>query len=404
MHITHCSASVVADSRGRPTIAVELKTQQGLVAQASVPSGKSTGAREAKELRDEDGDGVDTAIAQIHEVIAPALVSGNWRDLPALDHALCALDGTQDKRNLGANSVLAVSIAAARLFAQEAGMPLWQYLAKTYGTTPKVPSLYVNMINGGVHADFALPFQEHLMIIDKDAADESYTLACELFDTLGTRFTEKADAYGDEGGYVSQENIALERPFELLSDLAGTDANVFVGIDAAANELYGGGVYELSDESYTEAQLTELYKDLISRFRLRSIEDPFAETQLEAHASLTKEVGDYVDIVGDDLTVTDAATVEKYADAEAANAVIIKPNQVGTVTESVEAAKKAKAYNWHTIVSHRSGETEDAFIADLAYGLGADGLKAGAPTQHVRRVKYERLCEIEGEAIALTEE
>ncbi|HEX8947255.1 MAG TPA: phosphopyruvate hydratase [Candidatus Paceibacterota bacterium] len=397
MRIEVAGAQAIPDSRGKPTVEMTLSAG-ALKATASVPSGKSTGAHEAKELRDADG-GVASALANVTGEIARALRARDFSSLQELDAFLIELDGTPNKSRLGANAILAVSIAAARLFAQEAGQPLWRYLASTYGTTPRAPHLFVNVMNGGAHADFRLPFQEHILGVGEATATESIATAERAFGALGEMLRAELGAddlpMGDEGGY-SPTFRELARPFELLAELVTAHANTAIAIDAAANELRAGEGYHL-DRDYTPTELLARYVELVETFPIHSIEDPFAETDPENFAALTEAIGARVLVVGDDLTVTNPARIQSAISAHSINAVLIKPNQIGTVSEAAEAVRKTHAAGWATICSHRSGETDDTFIADFAYGMGAHGIKAGGFGQRQRREKYERLREIEQE-------
>ncbi|HEC30411.1 MAG TPA: phosphopyruvate hydratase [Candidatus Yonathbacteria bacterium] len=398
MKITECNAKQILDSRGNPTIEVVLKSAKHK-ATASVPSGKSAGSKEAFEKRDADGKGVKSAIAGISEIIAPALLKKDFENPEEVDKLMLELDGTPNKENLGANAILAVSIATTKLFAMEANIHLWKYIAYINKTTPKAPRLYMNVMNGGVHADFCLPFQEYIVVAGGESMHDMYRNASDIFTKLGTileRETNQPVPLGDEGGYaVSLEGVA--RPFEILATLVSDDTHTSIAIDAAASEFYRDGVYEFSGELYAQDTLLNLYGDLVGEYGLRSIEDPFAEGDMEGFQDIVAEIGDRALIVADDLTVTNPGIIEEMAQKKAANAIIIKPNQIGTLSQTYKAVKLARDAGWRIIVSHRSGETKDSFIADLAYGLGAFGIKVGAPTQEERVVKYERLLEIEEE-------
>ena len=309
------------------------------------------------------------------------------------------LDGTDNKSVLGANAVLGVSIATAKLIAAADGIFLWKYIADTAKTTPSLPKLYMNVINGGAHADFRLPFQEYIVVPNDETISKAYARARAIMDNVGKELKKKDGAVtmGDEGGY-SLRLDTLDEPFDILTDsIAQAGGGAFIAIDAAATELHRGGAYELLGSRYSAMSLSLAYKELIEKFNLRSIEDPFEETDTKAFEAFYADVGDAVLVVGDDLTVTNPGIVAEMAERRAANAVIIKPNQIGTLLEVYDAVSIAKNAGWQIIVSHRSGETMDPFIADLAVGLGAFGIKAGAPTQPERVVKYERLLAIENE-------
>lgn len=402
MRIHSCIATSIPDTRGRPTVETAL-TSGDHQAVASVPSGKSTGKHEACEI-----DAV-RAIEHVNGEIARALAGQDFASPEEIDELLIALDGTPDKSRLGANAILSVSIAAMRLFAQTEGMPLWKAIAERAGTTPSAPHLFINMMEGGVHADFKLPFQEYLLVVGGKTS-EALPLAQEAFAKLGERLC-KSDLHsscesqtytndvsmGDEGGYAPTFDT-LERPFELLSELVKEFPNTAIGIDAAASELFKNGSYQLLGKSYSADELASVYQGLASLYPVHSIEDPFTENAPADFAKLTALLGDHVHIVGDDLTVTNPARIKDAAENKEINAVIIKPNQIGTVKEALEAVKETSAVGFKAIASHRSGETADTFIADFAYGTGCHGLKAGGLGQPERLAKYERLLAIERKA------
>lgn len=370
---------------------------------ALVPSGKSRGVREAVELRDEDGEGVSSALEKIRTVIAP-LVIGRPPFQKEIDGLLIREDGTSDKSNLGGNSIIGVSLAVARLAARIKGVPLWKHIAEESGATSGFPRLFMNMINGGAHAGFRLPFQEYLVVINKDNPRQGYELGQRMFARIEERIrSEFGEIFlGDEGGF-SPKIKNLKYPFEILSGAAEGEDDVSFGIDAAASNLKQGDRYELLGLFYSASELEALYENLTRALPLRSIEDPFAEDEIADFEKITGKLGPEVLVVGDDLTVTNPSRVREIISRKAANAVIIKPNQVGTLTETYEAVRLARGAGWEIIVSHRSGETKDAFIADLAVGLGAYGIKAGPPNPSERRAKYERLIEIaEKEMVTFT--
>ncbi|HEX8993737.1 MAG TPA: enolase C-terminal domain-like protein [Candidatus Paceibacterota bacterium] len=391
MKIDSCIAREIADSRGKPTIEVELRSGD-LQAVAGVPSGKSTGSHEAKELRDEDGRGVSRAIGRVNNEIAPMLMAKEWQSLWEIDEALVALDGTQDKSRLGSNGILGTSMAAARLFAQSEGIELWQYIANITGYSPAMPRLFSNVLNGGVHADMRLPFQEYMLVVGAETAQQSLDTLRTLFIKLGEELGNVP--MGDEGGY-SPTFDTIEKPFDILSDLIAGDPHVSIAIDAAASEFYKDGAYQLLGKTYPCEELLAVYKSLTERYPLTSIEDPFAEDDFDGFAAITAVLGNAHLIVGDDLTVTNVSRIENAIEGRLANALLVKPNQIGTITETLRAIALVREAGWKIIVSHRSGETMDTFIADLAYGVGAYGIKAGGLGQKERLEKYERLLEIE---------
>lgn len=401
MRIDAVSARAIPDTRGRPTIETTLSSGS-LSATASVPSGKSTGSHEALELRDADG-GVATAIGNVHGEITRTLVGHDFNSADEIDALLIELDGTENKSRLGANATLSVSVAAQRLFAQAEGVPLWKAVAEHAGTTSAAPRLHVNVMNGGVHVHptvalakgdrFALPFQEYILVIEGKTS-EALPIAQEAFAKLGERLGNVP--MGDEGGYAPFFDT-LEKPFEILAELANEFLRTSIAIDAAASEFFRDGRYHLLGKSYSPEELSALYRELVERFPLASIEDPFAEDAADDFVRLTDSIGNKTLVVGDDFTVTNPGRIKHAVTKNAINAVLIKPNQIGTVREALLAVKETYAAGWKAIASHRSGETNDTFIADFAYGVGAYGIKAGGLGQRERLEKYERLLAIERE-------
>lgn len=390
MRIDQCIARSIPDTRGRPTIEVTLSANS-VSATASVPSGKSTGKHEAVELD------AAQAIKNVNEEIAKALAGENFNSADELDSFLINLDGTPNKSRLGANAILGVSIAAQRLFALQENIPLWRAVAKRAGTTPSAPKLFMNVINGGAHADFKLPFQEYILVVG-GAPSDALPVAREEFAKLGERLGSGVPM-GDEGGYAPTFET-LERPFEMLTELVKEFPGTSIAIDAAASQLFRDGAYHILGKAYTAEELLALYRKLIEQFPLRSIEDPFSEDAPDDFARLTAELGGKILIVGDDLTVTNPLRIKEAAKRKEINAVLIKPNQIGTVREAILAVQETYAAGWQTIASHRSGETGDTFISDFAYGIGAHGIKAGGFGQRERLLKYERLLAIEREDTA----
>lgn len=391
MKITSLKAKEILDSRGKPTIEVEIASDD-IVVSASVPAGKSSGSREAKVVE------VNQAIKNIEDIIAPAILGLEVEPLE-IDKIILDLDGTEDKSNLGGNTLIGVSLAVTRLGAKLENKPLWQYINEISGLDikPSLPKLFMNVINGGVHADFRVPFQETMIIIE----EEKYQQAIKFLNKLSEAITEKYGEVktGDEGGF-SPEVKTLEEPFELVSNLI--DSDMAIAIDAAASELYKDGVYTLLGEDYLSGQLMQVYRDLVLKFPLAAIEDPFGENDFGAFSNMLKDSkewelklgGKNLIVIADDLTTTNVKQITNAIKNKMANAVIIKPNQIGTLFEVYEAVKVAREADWKIICSHRSGETMDSFIADLAVGIGAYGIKAGSPRQKVRLAKYERLEQI----------
>jgi len=395
MKISSCSAKTISDSRGKPTIEIGISNGT-FSAYASVPSGKSAGSREVEEKRDSDG-GVKGVIHGIIEHIVPAIVDKEFSSPREIDEILLKLDGTPDKSNLGGNALLGVSIAATKLFALEQKIPVWKFIADTNSFIPQFPRLYMNMMNGGVHGNFNLPFQEYIVIAEgnpKEAYDRATTIFWKLGDLVKKVAAEVS--LGDEGGY-SPTFTSLEKPFEFLKNLVSKGEGLSLGIDAAASEFCDQGIYTILGQKYSTDDLLNMYIGLIERFGVVSIEDPFAEDDISGFIALTESCGSKTLIVGDDLTVTNPKILQEMVDKKAANAVIVKPNQIGTLSEVYDAVRIAHNAGWKIIASHRSGETNDSFIADLAMGIGAFGFKAGAPTQKERVTKYDRLVQIEDE-------
>lgn len=389
--ITKCNAYKIKDSRGEDTLEVEI-SGGGQTAWASVPSGKSTGSREAVALS------VDEAIRNIDEIIAPQLINKKINFIE-IDRLLLYLDGTEDKSNLGANAILGVSIAVLKLEAKIQNQPLWKYihLIATWkpGFQVNLPRFFVNVLNGGVHADFRLPFQEYMFIVKPvDGIAEAIEKIQNLFVKLEEKLKKENYPFimGDEGGF-SVESTDIKEPFRILGDLHNN-----LAIDVAAGEFFENGKYNIFGQEYSSEELTEVYKNLIKEFPLKSIEDPFAENDFDGFKDLVIGLpSDEVLVVGDDLTTTNPEMIKKAIDKKMINTVLIKPNQIGTVSETLEAIRLSHQAGLKTIISHRSGETMDSFIADLAIGVGAYGVKFGTLFQEERKEKYKRLIEIEKE-------
>lgn len=380
------TARTILDSRDEWTLEAEVVLESGKKARASVPQGKSKGRKESLSLPAEQ------AVFNIEKKIAQALVGTDSENQKETDKILITLDGTPDKSNLGGNAILAVSIATARVAAIEAEQELWQYLRNTWALGPQKnhPRLFVNCINGGVHAGSGLAIQEYVVVPKFVSVKESVKFVTNFYDALKEilvgKFGPSATSVGDEGGFAPKISDNLEPLWYIKEAIEGLGAadSVELGIDAAANNI------EKSAE-----ELSVWYRKMKSDYDLLYIEDPFNESDLENFIALKKEFGSRPIIVGDDLTATNPSEIEKSAKALAIGGVIIKPNQIGTVTEAIEAVRVAREQNLFVIVSHRSGETNDDFIADLAWAVGADGIKLGAPARGERVAKYNRLLEIE---------
>lgn len=402
--ISKCTARQITDSRGMATIEVEIGVMAGLTettAIATVPSGKSTGSEEALALRDADG-GVQQVIENVEKKIA-AKIMDMVLDSENIDHAMLSLDTTRNKSHIGANAMLGVSLAVMRLEAKVKNIPLWKLISEKTKYTAGRPILYMNTLNGGVHADFGLPFQEYILAVRGDTLTASNEKAMAVFEKVKQKLVEKKLEYymGDEGGFAFHSDD-MEEPFQILTDCIGNDPDIFIAIDAAASEFYKkeSNTYKVNGKIISRGDLFVIYKNLVEKYNFRSIEDPFYEKDFPGFEEITKWFGETVLIVGDDLTVTNSVMVKNCAERRFANAMIIKPNQIGTMVETFDAIREARKYGWKIIVSHRSGETMDSFIADLAVGVGAYAIKAGAHTQPERKAKYDRLLEIEKELIS----
>ena len=411
-------AREILDSRGNPTIEVDLVLEDGSVGRAAVPSGASTGAHEAVELRDGDprrygGKGVLKAVASVTDVIAPALRGLDAADQAGLDDVLLELDGTPNKAHLGANALLGVSLAAAHAVAASADLPLYRYLGGVGARTLPVPMF--NILNGGKHAEDSTDFQEFMVMpIGVATFADALRAGSEIFHALRSILHEEGQAtgQGDEGGFapsLATNEAAVEvvvRAIERAGYRPGED--VGLALDPATTELLegdpvamGGGParYRLAKEGRTldSGELIDLWADWVARFPIVSIEDGLAEDDWAGWIELTRRLGAKVQLVGDDLLVTNAARIARAIEAKAANAVLIKVNQIGTLSETVEAIETARRAGWAAVVSHRSGETEDTTIADLVVATGTGQIKTGAPSRSERVAKYNRLLRIEGE-------
>jgi enolase len=397
----------ILDSRGNPTVEVDIRLASGAVGRAAVPSGASTGEREAVELRDGDpavylGRGVLRAVANVNGEIADALVGLDPADQRALDGILLELDGTPTKSRLGANAILGASLAAARAAAAEAGLPLYRWLGGEAARTLPVPML--NVINGGAHAQNRLDLQEFMVVpAGAETFSEALRIGAEVFHRLREVLHERglATGVGDEGGFapdLASTEEAIEAVLEAAAR-AGHAERVAIALDPAASEVYRDGVYRLSGEGRTldASAMIELYAELAGRFPLVSIEDGLDEGAWEDWKALTDALGERVQLVGDDLFVTNPTFLQRGIDTGVANAILVKVNQIGTLTETLDTIALAREAGYATIVSHRSGETEDTTIADLAVAVNAGQIKTGAPSRSDRVAKYNQLLRIEEE-------
>ncbi len=405
--IEKLSAVEVLDSRSTPTLAVTVGLEGGVVARAGVPSGASTGTREAKELRDGDmsrfeGRGVRKAVANVGGEIFDRVAGESFGTQGDLDEALISLDGTDDKSRLGANAIVGVSMAVARALAQSVGQPLWETL-RVPGNTPRLPVPHFNVVNGGVHAPNRLDFQEFMIApVGAPSVSEAIRAGSEIYSKLRRILAQRgfATGLGDEGGFAPD----LTRPEDVLGVLveaigeAGYRAErdgVAIAMDPASSEFFSEGSYLVAGEQLSTDDMIDRYGEMVERYPVWLIEDGLAEQDWGGWQRLTAKLGDRVRLVGDDILCTNPGIISEAIERGIANAALIKVNQVGTVTETLEAMSICRRAGWAQFVSHRSGETEDTFIADLAVGTGCGQIKSGAPARGERVVKYNRLIEIE---------
>ena len=421
MAVKQIHSRYVYDSRGNPTVEVDLTTDKGLF-RSIVPSGASTGIHEALELRDGDkskwlGKGVTKAVSNVNDIIAPALIKANLdlTNQQSVDDFLNSLDGTPNKSKLGANAILGVSLAAAKAGAAEKGVPLYQHLADISGAKSDkfvLPVPFQNVLNGGSHAGGALAFQEFMIVpTGAPSFSEGLRIGSEVYHTLKSltkkKYGTSAGNAGDEGGVapnIGSPREALDLIVDAI-DKAGYKGKVGIALDVASSEFYKDGKYDLdfknpdSDKSkwLSGEQLASLYEELINEYPIVSIEDPFAEDDWDAWVHFFAKVSDKIQIVGDDLTVTNPLRIATAIEKKAANALLLKVNQIGSLSESIRAANDSYGAKWGVMVSHRSGETEDTFIADLSVGLRSGQIKTGAPARSERLAKLNQILRIEEE-------
>lgn len=404
--IKEIKAREILDSRGNPTVEVDVILENGVMGRAAVPSGASTGIREALELRDNDknrymGKGVLKAVNNVNTEIRDLVIGMESTNQKEIDYKMIELDGTETKSRLGANAMLGVSMAVLKASANEKNIPLYKYIGN--GKTLPVPMM--NILNGGAHADNKLDFQEFMIIPQASTIKERVRIGAEVFHNLKNVLKSKglATSVGDEGGFAPNLESNTEG-FELIMEaikkagyVPGVD--VKLGIDVAASEFYEDGKYVLAGEgrSLTTDELIEFYKELCGKYPIISIEDPVDENDWEGFRKITEELGDKVQLVGDDLFVTNKKCLQKGIDNHAGNAILLKVNQIGTITETLETIELARKNNYKTIISHRSGETEDTTIASLAVGLDLGQIKTGSLSRTDRVCKYNELMRIEEE-------
>ena len=397
-------ARQILDSRGNPTVEVDVRLESGAFGRAAVPSGASTGVHEAVELRDGGADyggkGVSKAVAHVDGEIAEAVRGVDAADQEGLDRRLIDLDGTPNKGRLGANAILGVSLATAKAAAAEAGVSLFRYLGGESADTLPVPML--NVVNGGAHAQNSIDLQE-FMVVPAGATSfaEAVQIGSEVFHSLRGLLHERgfATAVGDEGGFapdLESSEQAIEVVLE-AAERAGRRESVAIALDPAATEVWSEGAYRFEGRELGSSEMAEFWAGILDGYPIVSIEDPLAEDEWTSWAELTARLGDRVQLVGDDLFVTNPERLRRGIDEHVANAILVKVNQIGTLTETLEAIRLAQANGYAAVISHRSGETEDTTIADLAVATGAGQIKTGAPSRTDRVAKYNRLLRIEGE-------
>jgi enolase len=409
-YIAEVFARQILDSRGNPTVEVDVVTDDGAFGRAAVPSGASTGVHEAVELRDNDkktyvGKGVLKAVSNVNDVIAPELIGYDVADQTGIDELMIGLDGTENKNKLGANALLAVSMAVAKAAAEEAGLPLFRYIGGTNAKTLPVPMM--NILNGGAHADNKIDFQEFMVMpVGATSFSEGLRWGVEIFHALKSVLKKKGYStnVGDEGGFapnIQSNEEAIETVLAAI-DAAGYKAGsqIFIAMDAANSELWNANknkyVFHKSDgKEMSSEELVKYWENWVRQYPIISIEDGMAEDDWEGWKMLTQSIGNKVQLVGDDLFVTNVKRLSQGIDQHIANALLVKVNQIGTVTETINAVTMAQHNGYNTIMSHRSGETEDTTIADLAVALNCGQIKTGSASRTDRMAKYNQLIRIE---------
>ena len=398
----------ILDSRGNPTVEADVILESGVLGRAAVPSGASTGSGEALELRDGGsafgGKAVTKAVASVNNAIKEALVDEDAENQENIDKIMLDLDGTENKSNLGANAILAVSLAAAKAVANEKGIELWQYIAEKTNSKPVLPLPMMNVMNGGAHAGWATDIQEYMIMpVGANNIFEAVQMGAETFHALAKVLKAKGypTTVGDEGGYAPKVQNGNEEPLQLISQ-AIEDAGYKLGediafaSDPASSEFFKDGKYDLkaNDKVLSSEEMIAFYEDLTSKYPFVSIEDGLAENDWDGWKLLTEKLGDKIQLVGDDLMVTNVKLLQKSINLGVGNAILIKPNQIGSLSETISAVKLAQENGYNTVMSHRSGETEDTTIAHLAVGLGCGQIKTGSLSRTDRVAKYNELMRI----------
>ncbi|MDD3301166.1 MAG: phosphopyruvate hydratase [Patescibacteria group bacterium] len=414
MKIKSIKAWEILDSRGNPTITAEVVLENGSTGRASVPSGASTGSYEAVELRDGDkgrydGLGVLTAVKNVNEIIAPALIGFDAEDQKGLDQKMIDLDGTENKAKLGANAILSVSLASARAAAASLNQPLYQYLSKfnpRFNGVFEMPIPMMNVLNGGKHANWATDIQEYMILpIGAKDINGAVRMCAEIYQALKKLLKSRGYGIniGDEGGFAPAVS-SNEETFRLLSDAVvaagySLGEEIVFGIDAAATEFFADGVYNLKKEgkTFSSSEMISFYQELGEKYPIISFEDVLAEDDWAGFKAFSEAFNNEVQLVGDDLYVTNVSRLQRGIDEKTSNSILIKLNQIGTLTETISAINLALENKMTAVISHRSGETDDSFIADLSVAMGTGQIKTGAPARGERTAKYNRLIEIEAE-------
>ena len=401
MKIKNVIGREILDSRGNPTVEVDVILENGIVGRAAVPSGASTGEREALEMRDNDlrfgGKGVLKAVNNVNTVLRDAVIGMDASNQKELDYKMIELDGTDTKSKLGANAILGISMAAMKASALAEGKELYEYIGN--GNTLPVPMM--NILNGGAHADNNLDFQEFMIIPQRDTIHERVRVGAEVFHSLKKVLNDKGyfTGVGDEGGFAPNLSSNKEGFYLIIEAIENAGyvpgGDVKIAIDVAASEFYSDGVYHVDGKDMTTDELISFYEELVSKYPIISIEDPVDENDWEGFRKVTELLGDKIQLVGDDLFVTNKKCLQMGIDNHAGNAILLKVNQIGTITETLETIELARSHGYKTVISHRSGETEDTTIADLAVGLDLGQIKTGSMSRTDRICKYNQLMRIE---------
>ena len=405
-HITHIHAREILDSRGNPTVEVDLQLNDGSFGRAAVPSGASTGEHEAVELRDGGdrymGRGTEQAVRNVNATLGPALIGQDALDQRNVDNLMIELDGTDNKSKLGANAILGVSMATAKAAADHKGLPLFQSLGDENASTLPIPMM--NILNGGSHADNNVDIQEFMVFpIGAESFSQALRMGTEIFHNLKSVLKAKGlnTAVGDEGGFapnLRSNEEAIEVILEAIEKTGySSGKDIFLALDVAASEIYNNGAYHLDSENkvLSAEEMVSYYKDLLNKYPIVSIEDGLDENDWDGWQKMNTELGNSIQIVGDDLTVTNIPRLQRAIDEKSMNAILIKLNQIGTMSETIDTIALAKANNYGTIISHRSGETEDTIIADFSVAMNAGQIKTGSASRTDRICKYNQLLRIE---------